>query len=60
MVAVTSGQVDPKWQGLGRLSNKQFFVGSSYKKYAIVATVALLAGLASYVLEEIYYPSKCY
>ncbi len=30
--------------GFGADLNKQFFVGSSYKKYATVATVALLAG----------------
>lgn len=37
------GQVGPKWHGLGRLLNEQFFVGSSYKKYRPVATGALLA-----------------
>ncbi len=31
------------WQGLGLAPTSNFFVGSSYKKCATVATVALLA-----------------
>jgi len=35
----------PEVTGFGVDPNKQFFVGSTYKKYATVATVALLAVL---------------
>jgi hypothetical protein len=41
-----SADFGPSWPevtGFGADPNKQFFVGETYKKYATVATVALLA-----------------
>ena len=44
---MTSGQVGPKWPGLGRLPNKRFSDfgrRAKFEKNAGVATPALLAG----------------